>query len=173
MQRHSNFRLICATNKPLKEEVAAGRSRADLYYRINVVVLRIPPLRERMEDIMSLALHFLDCFKRKFGKEVGPFTQEAFIALAAAQWPGNVRELQHIIERAVAVKPSGMITAEDLGINGAAAQPAPSRTGPLLSFREAGEEFEREYFANLLKAADGNVAVAAYPEWRVKIFTPA
>ncbi|OGS90997.1 MAG: Fis family transcriptional regulator [Gallionellales bacterium GWA2_60_18] len=161
-QRRSNFRLICATNKPLKEEIAAGRFRADLYYRINVVSLRIPPLRERTEDIMSLALHFLDCFKRKFGKEVGPFTQKALIALEAAQWPGNVRELQHIIERAVAVKSSGMVTAEDLGINGAAAQTAPnSATRPLLSFREAREEFEREYFANLLKAADGNVTVAA------------
>ena len=73
VQRPSNFRLVSATNRPLEAEVAAGRFRSDLYYRINVVPLRVPPLRERREDILPLALFFLDHFNRKFNKAAGPF----------------------------------------------------------------------------------------------------
>ncbi len=155
--RQSDFRLILATNRSLDAEVKAGRFRADLYYRVNVVALRVPPLRERPEDIMPLALYFLDHFNAKFGKEVGPLTPEAFAALEAAPWPGNVRELQHAIERAVAVKGTGPIALVDLG---PAAAPAASAraTAP---FREAREAFEREYFAGLLAAAAGNVSEAA------------
>jgi two-component system response regulator HydG len=159
--RASDFRLILATNKSLDAETKAGRFRADLFYRINVVALRVPPLRERPEDIMPLALYYLDHFNDKFGKEVGPLTPEAFAALEAAAWAGNVRELQHAVERAVAVKAAGPITPADLGLAPAAAAPATAAHAPAAPFREARDVFEREYFAGLLAAAGGNVSEAA------------
>ena len=156
--RASDFRLILATNRALDAEVKAGRFRADLYYRINVVALRVPPLRERPEDILPLALYFLDHFNAKFGKEVGPIAPEAFVVLEAAPWPGNVRELQHALERAVAVKAAGPIAPADLGLGSAAPAASARATAP---FREARDAFEREYFAGLLAAAGGNVSEAA------------
>ena len=156
--RKSDFRLVCATNKPLAEEVRAGRFRADLYYRINVVALHIPPLRERPEDVMPLALFFLDRFNRKFGREVGPFTPEAALALEAAPWPGNVRQLQHLVERVVAVKSDGLVSAADLGSLGAA---PPVPLGALSFYRDARDGFDRDYFTRLMAAAGGNVSEAA------------
>ncbi len=158
--RSSDFRLICATNKSLEAEVKAGRFRSDLYYRVNVVVVHVPPLRERREDIMPLALVFLDHFNRKFNKEVGPFTPEAIAALESAHWPGNVRELQNLMERLVALKASGPLGPADLGPIGRSAGTATAQSSPL-PLREAREQFEREYFANLLQSAGGNVSEAA------------
>jgi len=158
--RRSDFRLICATNRPLESEVAAQRFRVDLYYRINVIPLRIPPLRTRPEDIMPLALHFLSYYNRKFDRKLGPFTPEAANALEAAPWPGNVRELKDAIERVAAVKLAGAIAPGDLAIGGAnpAVAPTPRQ---LVSFRTAREEFEREYFSRLLVEAGGNISEAA------------
>jgi DNA-binding NtrC family response regulator len=159
-QRPSDFRLICATSKSLESEVKAGSFRPDLYYRINVVAVHVPPLRERREDIMPLALLFLDHFNRKFSKEVGPFTTEAIAALENAHWAGNVRELQHFVERVVAIQTDGPIAPTDLGLiprSVRAARTSFSR----LPLREAREQFEREYFVNLLQSAGGNVSEAA------------
>lgn len=160
--RSSDFRLICATNKSLASEVKAGNFRADLYYRINVVVLPVPPLRERPEDILPLALFFLDHFNRKFNKEIGPLTQEAITALENAHWAGNVRELKHLLERIVAIKPNGAIVPTDLGqiVRSAVAAGAGANFSPL-PFREAREQFDRDYFANLLQSVGGNVSEAA------------
>lgn len=160
-QRRTDFRLICATNRPLEAEVKANRFRADLYYRINVVVLHVPPLRERPEDIMPLALHFLDHFNDKFGKEVGPLTPEAFAALEAAEWAGNVRELQHAVERLVAMKPGGSVTAADLGPLRAATESVEVAVSGTTDFREARDQFEREYFSGVLRTAGGNISEAA------------
>jgi DNA-binding NtrC family response regulator len=160
VQRPSDFRLICATNKSLEEEVKAGNFRADLYYRIKVVVIHIPPLRERKEDIVPLALLFLEHFSSKFGKSVGPFAPEAIVAMETARWAGNVRELQHAVERAVVINTGGPVTAADLGLAGGAVLLPASVTQPLL-FREAREGFEREYFAHLLQLTRGNVSEAA------------
>jgi DNA-binding NtrC family response regulator len=159
LQRPSNFRLICATNKPLDAEVAAGRFRSDLYYRINVVPLRVPPLRERREDILPLALFFLDHFNRKFNKAAGPLQPDAVASLEGAHWAGNVRELKHTIERAVVINSGGPIASADLGIGGAPeAFVLPSQPLP---YREAHRRFERTYFSSLLRAADGNVSEAS------------
>jgi len=160
VQRPSNFRLICATNKPLEQEIAAGRFRADLYYRINVVPLRVPPVRERREDILPLALFFLEHFNRKFSKAAGPLEADAVAALEAAHWAGNVRELKHTIERAVVINCGGPIAAADLGISGneLAASVLPTQAVP---YREARVRFEREYFGHLMQAAEGNVSEAA------------
>lgn len=157
-RRDSDFRLICATNKPLAEEVSTGRFRADLFYRINVVALRIPPLRERPEDVMPLAMFFLDRYCRKFKREVGPFTPEAAAALEAASWPGNVRQLEHVVERVVAVKSAGLVGLADLG--SLDARPS-APTGALPDFRAARDAFERDYFTRLLAEASGNISEAA------------
>lgn len=160
VQRPSNFRLICATNKPLEQEVAAGRFRADLYYRINVVPLRVPPLRERREDILPLALFFLDHFNRKFSKSVGPLQSDAITALEGAHWAGNVRELKHALERAVVIHTGGPVSCADLNLPEHPAA-APAQPTPLTPYREARQEFERSYFSNLMQLADGNVSEAA------------
>ena len=160
VQRPSNFRLICATNKPLEPEVAAGRFRSDLYYRINVVPLRVPPLRERRDDILPLCLFFLDQFNRKFKKNAGPLQADAIATLENAHWAGNVRELKHTIERAVVVNAGGPIGSADLGVSSAAGDAVLVQTG-LLPYREARLQFERAYFSNLMQAADGNVSEAS------------
>lgn len=113
--RNSRFRLVCATNRPLAEEVKAGRFRSDLFYRVNVVALRTPSLRERREDIAMLANHFLATFNARFGKAVGPLTAEALAALEACSWHGDVRQLQNVIERVVALKVGGAVDTADLG----------------------------------------------------------
>jgi DNA-binding NtrC family response regulator len=159
-QRPSNFRLVCATNKPLDTEVAAGRFRSDLFYRINVVRLRVPSLRERREDILPLALFFLDHFNRKFNKSAGPLQADAVASLEGATWAGNVRELKHTIERAVVINAGGPVSSADLGL-GAAASEAHSLPTQALPYREAHLRFERTYFSNLLKLADGNVSEAS------------
>jgi DNA-binding NtrC family response regulator len=160
VQRPSDFRLICATNKSLEAEVKAGNFRSDLYYRINVVALHVPPLRQRPEDILPLALFFLDHFNRKFGKNVASFSPETIAAMESAYWAGNVRELKHAIERAVVINTGGPIVPTDLGIISAASQDA-APTAQLLPFRDARERFEHAYFTNLLQVAGGNVSEAA------------
>lgn len=159
-KRHSDFRLICATNKSLESEMQAGSFRADLYYRINVISIQLPPLRQHREDIVPLALFFLDYFNRKFNKQVGPFAPEAIAALEAASWPGNVRELKHAVERAVVINADGPIALATLGTLSKGLPPiAPSTS--LLPFREARECFEKAYFENLLASAGGNISEVA------------
>jgi two-component system response regulator HydG len=158
--RPSDFRLICATNKSLEAEVREGRFRSDLYYRINVVSLHIPPLREHKEDVMPLALYFLSHFNQKFGKGAGPFTPSASNAMEHAYWSGNIRELRHAVERAVAVNVQGPIGPADLGLASRPGTAVPASEEPRL-FAEAREEFERDYFSNLLKWTSGSVAEAA------------
>jgi DNA-binding NtrC family response regulator len=161
-QRATDFRLICVTNKSLEAEMKAGRIRPDLYYRINVVAIHIPPLRERREDIMALALFFLDQFNSKFNKTVGSYTPAAIAALETANWAGNVRELQNAVERAVVINTGQPIAPIDFGISSANSDIlAATHTDARLSFREAREKFEREYFTKLLELAGGNVSEAA------------
>lgn len=163
--RSTDFRLICATNRALVGEVKVGRFREDLYYRINVVALSLPPLRERAGDIIRLAVHFLDRYNTKFGKQCGPFTPQAVRALEACPWPGNVRQLQHCIERVVALEPGGIIDVNHLGSTCDCQSErdlqdsgAPSQT---LAYQEARAEFERDYMRRLFQAAGGNMSEAA------------
>ena len=163
--RSTDFRLICATNRALIGEVNAGRFRGDLYYRINVVALSLPPLRERSGDIIRLAVHFLDRYNTKFGKQCGPFTPQAVRALEACRWPGNVRELQHCIERVVALQPSGAIDAFHLSPTcDASVELDPlekAGSAQALAYQEARAEFERDYMRRVLDAAKGNISEAA------------
>lgn len=110
----SDFRVIAATNKDLKKEVEQGRFREDLYYRLNVVNIELPPLRERPEDIPLLAGHFLKKYSRENNKDIKGFTPEAMQLLTAYNWPGNVRQLENIIESAVVLAQSDMIGVADL-----------------------------------------------------------
>ena len=163
--RSTDFRLICATNRALVGEVKAGRFREDLYYRINVVALSLPPLRERAGDIIRLAVHFLDQYNTKFGKQCGPFTPQAVQALEACRWAGNVRELQHCIERVVALQPGGAIDAIHLSPTCNASPEADqldsATPAQALAYQEARAEFERDYLRHLLDAAGGNISEAA------------
>jgi DNA-binding NtrC family response regulator len=162
--RTTDFRLICATNKPLAAEVKAGRFREDLYYRINVVALRLPPLRERADDIVLLAAHFLEFYNGKFGKHCGPFTTAAVQALESCRWPGNVRELQHCIERVVALQPDGMIDVGHLSPTCDALPKVSAETHQptqLLGYQDARADFERDYLRRLLEATRGNMSEAA------------
>jgi two-component system response regulator AtoC len=165
-RRNTDFRLVCATNRALAGEVKAGRFREDLFYRINVVALGLPPLREREGDVVLLALHFLAHYNAKFGKQCGPLTAAAVQALEACQWPGNVRELQHCIERVVALHGGGVVDAADLGLGSAqgtiAGMPtATDRVPEALAYQDARAGFERDYLHRLLDAASGNISEAA------------
>ena len=100
-EKQVNVRIVAATNRNLEKEVAEGRFREDLYYRLKVFPLRLPPLRERREDIPLLAEHFLERYAAEFGKPSGGFTQQAMELLQGYDWPGNVRELQNEVQRLV------------------------------------------------------------------------
>ena len=151
-----DVRVIAATHRDLGEEVRAGRFREDLFYRLNVVTLRIPPLRERPEDVPVLARHFLDRFAERFG--VGPLRvpEPLFDRLAAHAWPGNVRELENAIEGLVALSPpEGLDLALLPGGGAAAAEGAP------LPLKERVQAYERGLVVEALRAARGNRSEAA------------
>jgi two-component system response regulator GlrR len=153
-----DFRLITATNQDLKKAVAERRFRADLYYRIHVIPVFLPPLRQRPEDIPLLAQHYRQRFSQEFHKEVRGFSPEAMQSLMLYEWPGNVRELTNVIERAVILSTQSLITP-DLLLLGSRAPQAPR--SDLLSFKEAREDFERTYIIQALTATKGNVSRAA------------
>ncbi len=161
-----DVRIVAATNVDLKAEVAAGRFREDLYYRLNVVEVRLPSLKERPEDIGHLALRFLSELARKNRKKVVGFTAEATAAMAAYPWPGNVRELENVIERAVILSRDEHIGLRELplGDAGAALATAPTTTTPrpldsLADFTLA--ELERAMVQRALDEHDGNISRAA------------
>lgn len=150
-------RIISATHRNLMQMMSDGEFREDLYYRLNVVSLELPSLAARREDIPLLANHFLTTFARRYGKEVNNFAPDAIELLVSAPWPGNIRQLQNIIEQAVVLCTTPLITATML-------QKGMSwrRIGDgILPFEEARRNFERDYLARLLKATNGNVAQAA------------
>ncbi|MCF8199022.1 MAG: sigma-54 dependent transcriptional regulator [Sulfuritalea sp.] len=163
--RKADFRLVCATNRPLLDEVKAGRFREDLYYRIAVVSVTMPPLRERTGDIVALAAHFLDYYSKKFGKTCGPLTPTALSALENCRWEGNVRQLQHCIERAVALHIGGPMDTLHLFPTGEHSTSPPVAdegvTASALRYQDARTDFELDYLRRLLDAADGNVSEAA------------
>ena len=129
-------RLIAATNRDLEEEVAAGRFREDLYYRLNVVRIHLPPLRERLEDLPLLAGHILTRLNRAMGRQIEGLSPAALQVLGGYRFPGNVRELENILERAVIFAEGTSIGPEDLDLG--AAQPGPAGTAPAEPSRPPG-----------------------------------
>jgi DNA-binding NtrC family response regulator len=157
--RKVDVRIVSATNVDLKAEIAAGRFREDLYYRLNVVEIRSPPLCERPEDVPLLARRFLVDFARKNRKPVVGFTEEAERALAAYAWPGNVRELENVLERAVILCRGSHIGAGELPLG---APPPPTAQPSLSNLGEFTlEELERAMVQRALDEHGGNISRAA------------
>lgn len=150
-----DVRIIAATNKDLGEAVKNGSFRNDLYYRISVVPLFIPPLRDRRDDIPLLAQHFLKASNQRANKDVRGFTPTALHRLIVNPWAGNVRELENAIEKAVVMTRQDMITPDLLPSVGV------SPETPLKPLTEAKEEFERTYLKNVLQLTGGNISRAA------------
>jgi two-component system, NtrC family, response regulator GlrR len=157
--RPANVRVITATNIDMEEAVREKKIRQDLYYRLNIITVRLPSLRERRDDILPLADHFLATYAAKFRKGATGFSEEAKQTLLLYDWPGNVRELEHAVERAVALSTHSLIQSTDLAL--------PSREGMAnhVPFKKAKAkavvEFERSYLQRLLTAYNGNVTRAA------------
>ena len=150
-----DVRILAATNQDLEQAVREGRFREDLYYRVHVVPLWIPPLRERRQDIPALTQFFLKQSTNRLNKPIRGFTPEAMQAMVTYAWPGNVRELENVIERAVVMSAQDMITLELLPLN-------PGKTqGTIQPLTEAKESFEREYLKDLLRATEGNISRAS------------
>jgi two-component system response regulator GlrR len=150
-----DVRVISATHRNIEAEMAAGNFREDLFYRLNVVTLRLPALAERREDIPLLANHFLAEVAQKYKKTVNGLTPEAMESLIAAPWPGNVRQLYNVIEQSVALATTPLIPPSLVQ------QAIQHQQSEYASFEQARHKFERDYLAQLLKVTDGNVTQAA------------
>jgi len=150
-----DVRIISATHRDLDAAMEAGQFREDLYYRLNVVTLQLPPLSARREDIPLLANHFLNRLSSKYGKRLSGFAPEALKALTMASWPGNVRQLFNVVEQVCALSSSPLIP---LALVQRALR---SPSVEVQTYAEAKQRFEREYLVGLLKLTDGNVADAA------------
>jgi two-component system, NtrC family, response regulator GlrR len=150
-----DVRILSATNRNLDSAMADGQFREDLYYRLNVVSLRLPPLRERREDIPLLANHFLARLSEKYGRRFNGFAPDAMKALSTAGWPGNVRQLHNVVEQVCALTTTPLISLAL--VQRALRVP----TMEVLSYAEARQRFERDYLVGLLKLTDGNAADAA------------
>jgi DNA-binding NtrC family response regulator len=146
--------MIAATNKDLSGLIKTGNFREDLYYRLNVINVAIPPLRERKEDIAGLAEHFLKKYAQKLPKSIAGFTAEAMELLTGYKWPGNVRELENVIERAVILCEGDQIGAEDLSISSYSAIEE-------ISVNPSLEEMEKNYILRVLKEAGNNQSKAS------------
>jgi len=150
----ADVRVFSATNADLPREVAAGRFRQDLLFRLNTIEIRVPPLRDRRDDIPLLAGHFLRSHARRYRKDVGRFHPDAVTALRAHPWPGNVRELDHAVERAVLMACGGEIRAADLGLGSPGGSDRPLEDLSL-------EEVEAVLIRKALQRHDGSVSRAA------------
>jgi len=155
-----DVRVVAATNRDLEAAVKQGTFRADLYYRLHVVSLRIPPLRERREDVPLLAEHFAQKHGRAEGAAVSPAARELLVAY---DWPGNVRELENVVARALALNPSGVVMPEDLtdAVRGARHATPPSAWLPDGTERPTLAEVERRYATQVLQETAGNKTRAA------------
>jgi two-component system response regulator GlrR len=150
-----DVRIISATHRNVDELLDQGIFRADIYYRLNVVNLTLPPLRQRREDISLLTNFFLEKLSPKHSRSINAFAPDAMDLLMSADWPGNVRQLQNAVEYCVALSPTSIIPAALVK------KAIRDRTNEILSFAEARSQFERRYLVQLLQMTDGNVSHAA------------
>jgi DNA-binding NtrC family response regulator len=153
---HADVRFIAATNRDLRKAVQQGQFRDDLYYRLNVIAITLPPLRERREDIPLLAEHFIERLRAETGRKVLGLSREALEVLQAHDWPGNVRELRNALERAVVVAPGNVIEARDLGL-----QPAVALAPGGVALRSSLEDVESAHIAAVLADTGFNISQAA------------
>ncbi|MDH4006132.1 MAG: sigma 54-interacting transcriptional regulator [Gammaproteobacteria bacterium] len=150
-----DVRVISATHRDLQELMGQGRFREDLYYRLNVVNIKIPTLDQRREDIPLLVAHFLQQIAREAGQERKVYAPEAVEMLVTAEWPGNIRQLYNVVRQNVALSRSPVISAELVQ------QSLGEHSGKLLSFSDARDEFTRNYLSQILQITTGNVSQAA------------
>jgi two-component system nitrogen regulation response regulator NtrX len=148
-----DVRVIAASNKNLKDEIEHGNFREDLYYRLSVIPIKVPSLKERKEDVPTLVDHFLREFCAENGKKLKKITSEALDLMARYDWPGNVRELKNLIERLVIMVPGNTITSMDI--------PLSLREKSQPSLREAKQEFEKYFITQILRANRGNISKSA------------
>ncbi len=148
---YSDFRLVAATNRNLAEEVAAGRFREDLYYRLNVIPITLPPLREREQDILLLAEHFIKRFANKYNHPELSLSPENQAALSEYRWPGNIRELQNVMERAVLLSTDGRLHFDLFSENQTSGN---SQFDDLPTL----EDIQRRYIAFVLKKTGGKLS---------------
>ena len=151
-----DVRIIAATNTKIEDALASGKLRYDLYYRLSFVLLRLPPLRDRLDDLPLLVDHFILLFNKKFKKKIRGITPEALEALSYHQWPGNIRELENVIGRAFALSNSDVITVADLPPELKDGREIEVREG-IISVREA----EKELIQRALAETNGNKTKAA------------
>jgi DNA-binding NtrC family response regulator len=163
--RAADVRVIAATNRNLAEDVAAGRFRADLFYRLNVISLHVPPLRQRREDVPALVEHFLTLYRDRFNRPALALTDEALERLSTYGWPGNVRELRNALERAAALTQGDQIEAEHV-LPAAASRATPRDEAAPSADGQGGapvtlEELERQHILRVLEQTGGNRERAA------------
>ena len=156
-------RVLAATNKDLPAEIRAGRFREDLYFRLNVIPIFVPALRDRQQDIPILAQHFMAMLATEYGRRPKVFDADAMIALQHYAWPGNVRELRNLIERLVIMSPGDVVTAAELAfLDGVDPREAlPAEPAPLVPLHDARDKFEREYILRALAEQHGNMSRTA------------
>ena len=157
----TSFRLIAATNVDLEKAVKEGRFREDLYYRLNVIPVKVPPLRERSEDIPELARFFIRRYTTRFRKSIKGISDSTLRTLQAYWWPGNIRELENLIERLIAITDKEWITDEDLPFEFLFAQLDADHGGPEGMFQEACNAFERNFILRALEKNGWNVTGTA------------
>jgi DNA-binding NtrC family response regulator len=154
-------RVIAATNKDLEEEVKQGIFRQDLYYRINVFPIFLPPLRERRSDILLLADHFVAHYAKKLGKEVRRISTPAINMMFAYHWPGNVRELENIIERACALAAGPTLEASDIHLDAPRPASAAQASSGFLPEGKTLDQWEDDIIREAYRRANGNKSQAA------------
>ncbi len=144
-----DVRVLAATNKTLEDEIRGGRFREDLYYRLNVVTVGLPPLRERAEDLVTLANYFIRKYREEFNSPVTGYSPEALAAIRRFEWPGNVRQLENRIKKAMVLCDGTLLGPQDLDL-------APEDLAPILPLAQAKEEFQRKYVLEVLERNGGN-----------------
>ncbi len=144
-----DIRVIAATNRVLEEEIKKGAFREDLYYRLNVVAIPLPPLRDRGDDLVVIARWFLQRYAKEFDVRVRGFTPSALVAMRKYGWPGNIRELENRVKKAVVLADRALVSAEDLDLR-------PEAFEPILPLAQAKEEFQKRYINEVLERNGGN-----------------
>ncbi len=144
-----DIRVVAATNKVLEDEIARGAFREDLYYRLNVVSIRLPPLRERGDDVAVIARYFLQRHAKEYGSRARSFAPAAVVAMRKYRWPGNIRELENRVKKAVVLAEGPLVTAQDLDLR-------PENLEPIMPLAQAKEEFQKRYINEVLERNAGN-----------------
>ena len=145
-----DVRFLFATNRNLEQEVEEGKFRNDLYFRVNVFRIAVPPLRDRVQDIPELSMHFLKRYTKEINKDLKGFSEDALQSLQTYEWPGNVRELQNAVERAVVLSKGSLISTRDLGIEVQAKK-------KIISFNDQ----KKRAIVEAMQKSKGNISQAA------------